>query len=564
MTDNAPPVPGPLVTGAEIARLAGVTRAAVSNWRRRHGDFPAPVGGGAGTPLFALDEVRAWLGARRKDEDLPAGERLWQALRAAYGDRVLEGLRDVARHLAAAHGPDDGGPAGPPGGDDAGAGRGADPRAAVFALASGPARHGSAAAVVDDLVVRHLAAARRAGADQGAPARLVRAVVRFAAPLPAAGTILDPACGTGGLLLALGAGAEGARCVGQDADPVAAELAALRARLAGLPGAAVACGDSLRDDRWPGLPADLVVCDPPAATPDWGREELLLDARWELGVPSRAEGELAWLQHCYAHTAPGGRAVLVMPPSVAYRKAGRRIRAALVRRGLLTEVIALPAGTAATHSLPVHLWILRRPTGPGDGAPAVRMTDLTGADPDGPLDPRPGQTAEVPPVDLLDDTVDLTPGHHVRASHRTDPAEYRAVRARLEDALHGLTALLPALVPGPGGTPDATLDLAGLARAGLVDLRGPDGPASTGDLLDTDFLRGFLACADRTSGSTRTARVPRMDLPEQRRYGAAFRAVREFEDRIRDVAELGARAARLAREGLADGTLTPPPEHPVT
>lgn len=32
------------VTAAEISRIAGVTRATVSNWRRRHDDFPAPSG----------------------------------------------------------------------------------------------------------------------------------------------------------------------------------------------------------------------------------------------------------------------------------------------------------------------------------------------------------------------------------------------------------------------------------------------------------------------------------------------------------------------------------------
>src|SRR5688572_32489279 len=35
------------------------------------------------------------------------------------------------------------------------------------------------------------------------------------------------------------------------------------------------------------------------------------------------------LQHCYFHTAPGGRALLVLPASAAYRRPGRRIRAEL-------------------------------------------------------------------------------------------------------------------------------------------------------------------------------------------------------------------------------------------
>ena len=33
------------MTAAAIARLAGVGRAAVSNWRRRYPDFPKPVAG---------------------------------------------------------------------------------------------------------------------------------------------------------------------------------------------------------------------------------------------------------------------------------------------------------------------------------------------------------------------------------------------------------------------------------------------------------------------------------------------------------------------------------------
>src|SRR5699024_10877889 len=40
------------VTAADIARLAGVTRAAVSNWRRRHDDFPSPTRAPASSPLL--------------------------------------------------------------------------------------------------------------------------------------------------------------------------------------------------------------------------------------------------------------------------------------------------------------------------------------------------------------------------------------------------------------------------------------------------------------------------------------------------------------------------------
>ncbi|MBW3706911.1 restriction endonuclease subunit M, partial [Streptomyces griseus] len=66
------------VTAAGIARLAGVGRAAVSNWRRRHADFPRPVGGSATSPSFALSDVERWLRDQGKLAEVPLRERVWQ------------------------------------------------------------------------------------------------------------------------------------------------------------------------------------------------------------------------------------------------------------------------------------------------------------------------------------------------------------------------------------------------------------------------------------------------------------------------------------------------------
>ncbi|OIJ63037.1 N-6 DNA methylase [Streptomyces mangrovisoli] len=75
MQDNATEV-----TAAGIARLAGVGRAAVSNWRRRHADFPRPVGGTETSPSFALAEVESWLRKQGKLAEVPLRERVWQQL----------------------------------------------------------------------------------------------------------------------------------------------------------------------------------------------------------------------------------------------------------------------------------------------------------------------------------------------------------------------------------------------------------------------------------------------------------------------------------------------------
>ncbi|MFF7352752.1 N-6 DNA methylase [Streptomyces filipinensis] len=549
MTDNAAPPVAPLVTGAEIARLAGVTRAAVSNWRRRYDDFPAPAGGGANSPLYALAEVQEWLDRQRKGQEVSPEVELWQAMRAVYGEQMVEGLAQVAAVLAGETGP------GLP--DD------------VVTRVQGLAQIESPVDLVNGLTDRFMDSARRTGSDQVTPERVVRAVCHFAPELASDATVFDPACGIGVLLLSLASEA-GMRCRGQEMDADSARFAQLRADLLGRSGVRIVSGDSLRADQWPDLKADLVVCDPPAGVTEWGREELLLDARWDLGTPSKAEGELAWLQHAYAHTAPGGHVLMVMPASVAYRKAGRRIRAELVRRGIVRQVIALPPGTATSHALPVHLWCLQRPVSPGvaDTGHTVRMVDLTDNSPDGDLEPRSDQVADVPLIELLDDTVDLTPGNHLRSRHRDFPGEYADLRKELEDQVRRLAALLPGLVPGggPGSLDGATTSVADLARAGLVAYDGPE-PVSASEQLDTDYLQGFLRSSANARRSTsasgsyrldgRGSRIPRMGIDEQRRYGSAFRALTAFEEGMRKVDELSRQLAEVARDGLATGALAP-------
>ncbi len=49
----------------EIAEMAGVTRAAVANWRKRFRDFPPPAAELRSGPVFRRAHVRRWLGKRR-------------------------------------------------------------------------------------------------------------------------------------------------------------------------------------------------------------------------------------------------------------------------------------------------------------------------------------------------------------------------------------------------------------------------------------------------------------------------------------------------------------------
>src|ERR1700690_1126136 len=74
------------IPAAAIARLAGVGRAAVSNWRRRYPDFPEPVGGSRASPTFSVTEVEAWLKATGKADQLAT------AGRTSTGTQRINGL----------------------------------------------------------------------------------------------------------------------------------------------------------------------------------------------------------------------------------------------------------------------------------------------------------------------------------------------------------------------------------------------------------------------------------------------------------------------------------------
>src|SRR5947209_1937819 len=63
---------------SDIARLAGVQRSAVANWRDRHDNFPKPVPVAGAGPVFKRDAVLAWLEANRPT-NLRLEQWLWDA-----------------------------------------------------------------------------------------------------------------------------------------------------------------------------------------------------------------------------------------------------------------------------------------------------------------------------------------------------------------------------------------------------------------------------------------------------------------------------------------------------
>ncbi|WP_333768433.1 N-6 DNA methylase [Streptomyces sp. IBSBF 2435] len=536
------------VTAAGIARLAGVGRAAVSNWRRRHDDFPRPVGGSDTSPTYELTAVERWLHDQGKLPSVPLHERLWQragshpdgvpaALRvagsmlmvfqgdpgfsvsysAASDDELAARLpADMEKALAARFGPEH--PVRLPDRIDD-----ALPllrTTAKFAQDTGPAQ------TYEFLFGRYLDAnPRQFTLTPQGPAELMAALVG-----DRPGSVLDPACGSGALLRA--SAASGA-VHGQEIDPELASLTALRLAIGSDPAVRIRVGpgDSLRQDAFRGVTVDTVLCHPPFNDRNWGYDELGYDPRWEYGFPARTESELAWLQHSLAHVRDGGTVVMLMPPAAASRRSGRRVRADLLRRGALRAVVALPAGAAPPHGLPLHLWVLRKPDPdrrppaelllfdaagiPGHGAEKAPWYAVSAAvleawaafDRHGTVQGRPGVSRTLPVIELLDDDVDVTPARHLPpAAADGGAAALESVRDLLAKTLRRTAEIAPA--PPAAGEPARwpTTTVGELARAGALVMRA--GGGGTAPVDGSAARHAVLTEHDVAAGGDPTGLLP--------------------------------------------------------
>jgi predicted DNA-binding transcriptional regulator AlpA len=559
------------ITAAAIARLAGVGRAAVSNWRRRYPEFPRPVGGSPTSPTFSRADVEAWLKATGKADQL------------ATAGRTETGTQRVTQPTGSA-------------GDSFDASvQGIQPETPERAVADLTAGQLLARAMVS-LLPRSIADAR---ADDDAQAPVV----------------IDPACFQGTVLLAVADRfGDRVRLAGQEIREPAAAVAALnlRGHAHGVP-YEIHVGDSLTDDQLSTYlgAAAAVVCEPPLDLPQWPSAELTTDPRWQFGIPAPRDSELAWVQHCYAHLRPRGVAIVAVSPRTCVQASGQHIRAALVRSGALRDVIALPKRMSSLPDTDAYLWVLQRPSHDGDHG-TVRLVDLSGLGDaaDVPhefavwermLDGNdPTISRAVPRLELLDGETNLLPSRYVTASPAASADDLAGVTRRLQSLYARIGQGLPRFAAAPAAARHSYVTFAELERVGALTIRSRDATPLSGDVLvrtlgrppmvatgadaedagiaqvveiddarlDAHFVAAFLrvdAAAHPVANTLgalsrddlRRCRIPRMPLAEQRQYGSAFRCLAELRDALAALAKVSATVIDQTLHGLTAGVLAP-------
>jgi len=351
-----------LVSPSDIADIAGVSRGAVSNWRKRNESFPQPVAGAPNKPLFSLKEISEWLEQHAaqtnnqallvKDSD-SASMDVWAALNSFRGLRspdqranmMLSLALDRKKRLSKRH-------------DTT-----SDSTGALGRLVSALERTQTddLASVVDFTLERLSRSQGKMGADSGfVGSRTTTLLANLAAARPG-GVLYDPACGIAAALLeSERLGAKATRSVGHDIDERALRIAAQRAELHDVH-LELTQTDVLAEDVDPSLLADTIILEPPFGLRlDASRR--LTDARFDFGPPPRSSADTAWLQHAIAHLAGNGRAYVLSPTGTLVRRGEEgRIRAELVKHACVEAIVGLPGKLLPHTSIPLALWVLRRP-----------------------------------------------------------------------------------------------------------------------------------------------------------------------------------------------------------
>ena len=192
-------------------------------------------------------------------------------------------------------------------------------------------------------------------------------------------SIYDPACGTGGMLLAAIDHVKRndgdprtffGKIFGQEKNLTTSSIARMNLVLHGIEDFQIAREDTLRDpaftDGAGGLATfDCVIANPPFSLKEWGREIWENDpwSRAQYGLPPDGYGDYAFVQHMIASMAEGGnsRMAVILPQGALFRKGVEgKIREALLKEDLIEAVIGLSPNLFYGTGLAGCVVILRR------------------------------------------------------------------------------------------------------------------------------------------------------------------------------------------------------------
>lgn len=190
-------------------------------------------------------------------------------------------------------------------------------------------------------------------------------------------TIYDPACGTGGMLLAAVQHVKDmhgdvkrlwGKLYGQEKNLTTSSIARMNLFLHGIEDFQVVRGDTLRSPAFYDgdqlATFDCVIANPPFSLEKWGDELWQSDpfGRNFAGLPPSSSGDFAWVQHMVKSMAlKTGRMAVVLPQGALFRKGAEGdIRQKLLQMDLVEAVIGLAPNLFYGTGLAACILVLRQ------------------------------------------------------------------------------------------------------------------------------------------------------------------------------------------------------------
>jgi type I restriction enzyme M protein len=206
---------------------------------------------------------------------------------------------------------------------------------------------------------------------------------------PAGGTVLDPACGSGGMFV------QSARVVkrrhenptekltfyGLEKNATTIRLAKMNLAVHGLEGDIQKSITYYEDPHALLRKADFVMANPPFNVDEIDADKVKSDPRLPFGLPGVnkkgkvSNGNYVWISYFYSYLNEQGRAGFVMSSQAS--SAGRdeaKVRRKLVETGDVDVMVAIRSNFFYTRTVPCELWFLNRAK-PGTHHDKVLMID---------------------------------------------------------------------------------------------------------------------------------------------------------------------------------------------
>lgn len=185
------------------------------------------------------------------------------------------------------------------------------------------------------------------------------------------GSVYDPACGSGSLLLRAAHAGKSRMIYAQEKNPTTFNLCRMNMMLHGVgkPDFKISLGDTLEEDGFPSMKFDAIVANPPFSASWSAADRFISDPRFSgPGVLApKSKADYAFIMHMLSHLSDSGTMACVAPLGVLFRGASEgKIRRYLVEENYLDAVIGLPANIFYGTTIPTCILVLRKNRKLGD------------------------------------------------------------------------------------------------------------------------------------------------------------------------------------------------------